>query len=99
MKTMSLDFTAILYCRNNMPKHLKDDLEIGFITSDAPCTLNSYKNHPIFFSKSSYGDYYTIEEPMCKEELERQRKNGSFLSTVGTMVCVPKQYIIPCKGL
>jgi len=35
----------------------------------------------------------TIESPLTQEEIEKQRAKGSLLTTIGTMVGVPKGYV------
>ena len=101
MKNPNFDFMDIMYCRDVRKQYERDDSKIGMIADDCSeeC-LRSYKGRPIFYDESKYTDgCCTIEEPMCKKELDRQKENHSLLTTVGTMIAVPMKYIIPFKGL
>ena len=35
----------------------------------------------------------TIESPLTQEEIEKQKAKGSLLTTVGTMIGVPRKYV------
>ncbi len=60
--------------------------------SDSQLCLGEYRG-----MKQKLTGRVTIESPMCQSEIDSQRKNGSPLKTIGTMVGVPKSYIEEIK--
>lgn len=48
----------------------------------------------MLFHDSHYGTgTITVEFPMDQDEIQKQRARGSFLSTFGTVVSVPRGHI------
>lgn len=63
-------------------------------------TLEHFGGQAVLYRPSTYGEgTVTVERPMTRREIARQKANHSLLTTTCTMVNVPKHLVIPERGI
>jgi hypothetical protein len=103
----NLDFRNAIYCIQEMRNSgIYKEEKIGVISTDFPLGFgNAYKQGDIvlFRREFTWPDYHfikpkptktvTVETPLSKEEISKNRKNHSLISTIGTIIGVPENYV------
>lgn len=89
-----MDLRDAIYCLNIMKKEGHFDAKeykIGRVKE----SLNKgiYVTNEIILYKTIKDGTLTIEKPLNKEELKRERERGSKISTICTMLGVPPKFI------
>lgn len=64
--------------------------KIGVIRKRVSGMVLNYKPGTIVIYREEDKKYVTIETAMTQEEIKREKSRGSLITTVGTMVGVPK---------
>jgi hypothetical protein len=91
---MVIDLRDALYCINKMKEYKTYDNEkIGRIKEDFGGMVSSYSAGRIVIFKKEDDKTLTVEIPYNNEEISKQKEKGSLITTMGTIVGVPKKYI------
>ena len=101
-----IDLTVARNCiRAQKQSGTYDGARIGRIAQDCSGMVSGYRAGQIVLFRKEldhelscarrprYKGTLTIESPLTRDEIEKQRARGSLLTTVGTMVGVPEGYV------
>jgi len=80
-------------------RNSSDVSRIGIITADFPGHFPTYREgdvvlfHDDCTPEGGTSKTYTVERPLTREQISDRRKRGSRITTIGTTVWVPKNYV------
>lgn len=94
-----LNYKTVKQCLDQIKKeelNFHKNYKIGIMIEDAG-HINQYPKNSIVIFRTSDDGTVTLEMPLTLDEIKENRKKGSFISTYGTLICVPKNYVKELK--
>lgn len=89
-----IDFTRARNCLETMKRYGTHRGEkIGIVTTSFPRLGSQYTEGEVVLFTEEDDKTFTVERPLTKEKIAKQKEEGSLITTIGTTINVPRGYI------
>jgi hypothetical protein len=94
------DLKDVHHCLRVMDTELRrDKYKVGVVVEPINSLMSYEVGRIVLYETSKDSKTIVVERAMTKKEIERQRSKKSLLRTTGTIVGVPKKYVLDISFL